>query len=892
MNTDTLPPVKHLNKRSKANRRKDNDIRAAIDSVQKLLFNPQAEEKLFPVILKHLTAITDSDDGAIITIDNNQFHKAIYPEHRQPTIDLACVNYWIQQEFISLLPVFFNQPIPSQHAKLLVEPDNTSAMMVLPIVNENDVKATIILTKKQGDYSGELIMRLMPVLGSIICTLQVADSVSCELPSLDQVVFDNDFISTLFTSSPHAVLIVNDNKQVVLSNPAARSMFYPAAKDCDLNVFDLNPFIKPTSTGNSRTIDSFIPNFDDFFTWSLQHSKYGHQHPQMFSRIWKEQKAQREDGHQFFVNISVFRLSHDSQHFTVLQLEKNNHRIRAAENYQQTSQQLNALMHILPVAIIHVDLRWECVYANEKWYEFSGLSKEETLKEGWVDALDSKNIDDVLTQLMAALQRGERFHTELKIVSPLGQSRWVDFDTQVLYNRNGAIQGFLGTFTDITEQLNYNDRLRHAAEYDMLTGLANRGLFQNRLQQAFYLSERDGLDINIVFIDLDDFKVINDTLGHNTGDTLLKHLSRRLRSTLRRSDTIARFGGDEFVILLAPIEKPKDLAYIADKIVNNIAQPYTIDERSVTVTASVGIATGNYQNSSPEQLLKKADAALYLAKEKGKNNAQQFNSDLDEKDQQRIQLTHQLRTALEKQQFSLLFKPYATTDNQHIIGCEVLLQFKNDNNEIVSPDDFMPLLEQTGMISDVGQWMLSEACRQFQLWQEQQLLGDNSFLCVKLSCKQMLDKSTVAMVQQALQYYQIQAHQLILETTENLVIDNPEQMKSVMNALKAIGVRLALDDFGTGYSSLSYLQQCPVDQVKIDPSFIHNLLTDHNNAKIARAIITLCRSMDIQVTAQGVTNTNLLQQLVNYGADYFQGGLLGQAVTAKCFTQQLQSEFK
>lgn len=866
------------------NRRNDESVRSAINTIQNLLFDPQASSKVFPLLLEHILTITRSDYGVIftadaeevvpITTDGNQKLRATYHDKGLAFICPKTLESWVQQKCVPTRPVFFNSPLPKTHAKLLLNPKQVSAMIMLPIISQNKLMGICILGKQFGYYEGEQVRRLVPLMGSVICALQSADSVKGNLLSLNQKISDNRFLSTLLSSSPVAILVVDEEKRIVVSNAAAQRIFYP-----DAELFDFSP-VTLTSSLNGESIYDFIPKFDDMFKWSNQKSPYGESNPHLGPRIWEDQGALRSDKSRFLVNITVFRYTHGSQRFTTLQIQDITAMRESAEDYQQASQQLSALTNLVPVGIIRVDADWNCVYANDKWLEFSGLINEESLGTGWINALHSDDVKNTLESLREALQIGHEFQTELRLVSPLGQTRWVDFNTKVLFDDQGEVQGFLATFADITERLVHQERLRHVAEYDGLTGLANRNLLQDRLQQAFYSSQRDNVDVTIFFMDLDGFKDINDSLGHDTGDKLLQQVAGRLLNSLRRNDTVARFGGDEFVILLAHHDKELDVANVAAKMIESVAQPYLIDEHDIYVTASIGIATGNNENSSSEQILKQADAALYLAKAEGKNNFQLFNDELDKKAKNRIHLAKQLRIALQKKNFFLVYQPQAKIQDQSIVGFEALLRFKDEQNKTILPGEFIPILEESGMIIDVGKWIIEEACKQLRTWQDQGLFPEKGFLSINVSPKQLLDESILSVIINACNKYEIKPQNLLIEITESVLIDKPYKVQKAMSMLKNIGVKLALDDFGTGYSSLTYLQRYPFDHIKIDKSFVADLLTDENDAKITKAIIALAQSLSLKITAEGVADLDSLNILKNYGADYFQGYFLGKAEEA------------
>lgn len=872
-------PDSHLN----LNRRSDNTVRSAIDSIQNLLFDPQASAKIFPLLLEHIASITQSDFSVMLLADKDGIAPIKLREKQQlfcmhndggvGFIRASTVSHWVEKNMLPMRSVFFNDPIPQSHASLLINPDQVEALIILPIVSQHLLRGICILGKRIGCYTGDIVTRLNPLLGSVICALQSADSVKGNLLSLNQKISDNRFLSTLLSTSPIAIVVIDDDKRIIVSNNSAYHMFSSGEAPLETEA--------SSATLNDIRINELIPKFDDLFKWSNQPDRYGEITIHTEPRIWEEQKAYRLDQSTFWVNISVFRYTHGNQRYTTLQIIDISQMRESAEEYQQTSQQLSALTHLVPVGILRVDADWHCVYANDKWYEFSGLIHEESRGTGWINALHSDDVKTILENLREALQVGSDYQAELRLVSPLGLIRWVDFNTQVLFDERGAVQGFLATFADITERLLHQERLRHVAEYDSLTGLANRNLFQDRLQQAFFASDRDQFEVTIFFLDLDGFKDVNDTLGHDTGDKLLQQVAERLLNTLRRSDTIARFGGDEFIVLLSHSEKDNDVASVASKVIEAVAQPYFIEGNDVYITASIGIASGTSETSSIELIFKQADAALYLAKAEGKNNFQLFNDELDKEAKHRIHLAKQLRRAYKQNRFYLVYQPQATICGQQIIGFEALLRFRDDQNQTILPNDFIPVLEEIGMIVEIGQWVIEEACKQLKLWQNQNQFPNQGFLSINVSPRQLLDDSIISVIINACNKYQVDPQQLIIEITETVIINKPQKVQTIMKQLKEIGVKLALDDFGTGYSSLTYLQRYPFDHIKIDKSFVEDLLTDENDAKITKAIIALAKSLGLKITAEGVTDQGSLDTLKTYGANYYQGYLLGKPVLAE-----------
>ena len=877
---NNLFPGANLAQTNHNNRRSDTSVRNAIDAIQDLLFDPQAAAKIYPLTLEHISHIANCDFGVFFIPEQDnkgeiargsaQRLKLIYKQNSTPFISGKAMEHWVAHNLLPHKPVYFNSPLPGQYGKLLLAPQQIAAVAILPITVNDKLQAICCLAKSRGCFDNAQIRRLKPLLGSVVCALQTAESVKGNLLDLNQKISDNRFLSTLISTSPLAIMVVGQDRRIVMSNPNAEAMFCVKKLGDEYRENCLN----------GGDITRFLPKFEELFQWSKQQDRYGELSSNPLPRLWQDQIAYRSDDSEFIVNLSIFRYTHASSRYTTLQIQDITAIRENAEEHQQTSQQLSVLTQLVPVGILRVDKNWQCVYANDKWYEFSGLTQEESNGEGWINCLHSDEVKRVLECLREALQRGREFHSELRLISPLGQVRWVDFHTKVLFDEKGAVQGFLATIADITERLLHQERLRHVAEYDNLTGLANRNLLQDRLKQAFYTAEREDAEVVLMFLDLDGFKDVNDSLGHGAGDLLLRQVAERLGNTLRRNDTVARFGGDEFVVLLS-VKDQQDPCLVAEKLIATISEPYFISDQEVQVTTSIGVARGKTHKTTPEKMLKQADAALYLAKKEGKNNYQCFSESLDKQEQQRIQLGQQLRSAMQKERFFLVYQPQASVADGSVVGYEALLRFTNDAGDIVSPQQFIPLLEDSGKIIEVGRWIIDEACKQLHLWQATGSFPENGFLSINVSPKQLLEESIISVILNACNKYQIQPQQLVVEITETAIIEKPQKVQKALQELKSIGVTLALDDFGTGYSSLSYLQNYPFDHIKIDRSFVADLLSDENDAKITKAMIALASSLGLKITAEGVADAQSLEVLKAYGANYYQGFFLGRPELAR-----------
>ena len=413
------------------------------------------------------------------------------------------------------------------------------------------------------------------------------------------------------------------------------------------------------------------------------------------------------------------------------------------------------------------------------------------------------------------------------------------------------------------------DRIRHLAHYDELTGLANRNMFTQCLGHALAQARRNETQLAILFIDLDRFKNVNDTLGHAAGDRLLKEVADRLCGCLRESDTIGRLGGDEFVVLLEGMPQPTHSAEVAQKILATLAKPFNVDSQEFHLTASIGISTYPADSKNLESLLKNADIAMYHAKELGKNNFQFYSAQMNIHTLERLELESHLRSALRHNEFLLHYQPKIDVKNRRVIGMEALVRWQHPTKGLIPPMQFIPMAEETGLIVPIGEWVLRTACARNKAWQEQGLPP----LCVavNLSARQFTNELLVQNVLRVLNETGLEAAFLELEITESMVMHDPEHAVEQLKRLKAIGIRISMDDFGTGYSSLSYLKRFPIDSVKIDRSFINGLPLDADDVAITQAIIAMAHGLKLKVIAEGTETGEQFSFLRDHGCDELQG---------------------
>jgi diguanylate cyclase (GGDEF)-like protein len=422
------------------------------------------------------------------------------------------------------------------------------------------------------------------------------------------------------------------------------------------------------------------------------------------------------------------------------------------------------------------------------------------------------------------------------------------------------------------------EHFRHAAFHDSLTGLPNRAMFIQLLQAEIESSSRrHGHMFAVLFLDLDRFKNINDSLGHTHGDLLLVAFAERLERTLRPIDTLARFGGDEFAILLSGMSDATDAVRVAKRIQDELSQPFVLDKNSAFATASIGIALSSSGYDRPDDILRDADIAMYRAKENGKARYELFDHGMHARAVLRLQLESDLRQAIENKEFCVYYQPIVSLQTGRLAGLEALVRWNHPRRGLVSPADFIPVAEETGLIVPIGQWVLNEACAQVRQWQLDSPSHRSLSLSVNLSARQVAQPDLLDRIKEALTNSKLNPHCLKLEITESVVMDNAEAAALMFKQLRSLGVQLSIDDFGTGYSSLSYLHRFPLNYLKIDRSFVMRLTTDKDKA-IVRTISTLARNLGMEVIAEGIETEEQYQQLKMLGCEYGQGFLFSRPV--------------
>jgi diguanylate cyclase (GGDEF)-like protein/PAS domain S-box-containing protein len=539
-----------------------------------------------------------------------------------------------------------------------------------------------------------------------------------------------------------------------------------------------------------------------------------------------------------------------------------------AEAQRMTQQLIEALPN--PIYFKRTDGRYLGV--NKAWEAYFGTPRDAFLGKTVHDLYPGDpEIADRLQatdQVLWEKPGTPQVHEE-SIRTPDGRHHDAIYYKATFTRADGSVAGLIGTIVDITERKQAEERVRHLAHFDELTGLPNRSMFNQRLGHALARARRAGDPLAILFIDLDRFKNVNDTLGHEAGDRVLKEIAQRLRGCLREVDTVSRLGGDEFVVLIEGPPQPADVADVAQKILAAVARPVLLESQEFHLTASIGISTCPGDSDDLQGLMKNADIAMYRAKEQGKNNFQFYSAQINVHTLERVALESDLSHALERNEFLLHYQPKVDIGSNRIVGMEALVRWQQPGKELIPPAQFIPLAEETGLIVPIGEWVLKTACLQNKAWQDQGLPWLR--MAVNLSPRQFAHESLLHDVARVLNETGLDPAWLEFEITESMVMRDPEHAVTLLRGLKAMGIHLSIDDFGTGYSSLSYLKRFPLDSVKIDRSFIRDVPGDGDDAAITQAIIAMAHSLRLGVIAEGVETEEQLHFLRVNGCDEMQG---------------------
>lgn len=526
-----------------------------------------------------------------------------------------------------------------------------------------------------------------------------------------------------------------------------------------------------------------------------------------------------------------------------------------------------------PSSVLICDRKWQIEYANQKFAQLTGYNPASiegkhpgTLSEDITAHRESRQL---WQSIRLQVQRVGVWQGEVNSARKNGERFWEQLVVTPIKDQGGEVTGYLILGEDISIRKRYEQQLLRQANYDILTGLPNRMLALDRLKLALAQARRENTLVGVMFLDLDNFKHVNDTLGHDAGDNLLIEAARRISSCLRGTSTVARLGGDEFLVVLPGLSDVGATTQVAQRILTTFEPPYRLNGQEVFGTTSIGISIFPNDSDNSGMLMQHADAAMYQAKNKGKSDFAVFTHEMTEVSHERLQMESLMRRALEQQEFEVYFQPIVCTRTGQLAFAEALLRWNNPILGMVMPDRFIPLAEETGLITPIGEWVLKESCLATMRWRNQ--TGTRIGIAVNVSPRQFRDPLFVNTVMQALEQSGLESDQLELEITERLILDDTIETADILRQLDQSGIRLSVDDFGTGYSALSYLKSYPFDTLKIDKSFVQDVMKEEDDASLVRAIINMAHSLGLRVIAEGVEEEAQTHFLEKEGCDFSQG---------------------
>lgn len=559
-------------------------------------------------------------------------------------------------------------------------------------------------------------------------------------------------------------------------------------------------------------------------------------------------------------------------------------RKRAEDVVRASERRFRDVVNAAGEYVWETDAAWRYTYLSERVSALLGYGEAQMLGRTPSEFMPQGEPERVNQWFTTHVAPGQPFRgLEHMSLTKSGALVWQQVSGMPITDADGNFTGYRGTGLDITERKRAEERIEQLATLDPLTGLPNRLLLADRINHRLAASRRSGELLALLFIDLDRFKTINDSLGHHVGDSLLKEVASRLTGCIRRSDTLSRLGGDEFVVVLEALHRPQDLASVAQKILTALAQPYCVEGHSLSTSCSIGVSIYPEDGLDLQTLMKNADIAMYHAKEKGRNNYQFFSAEMNVRAVKRLTMENELRRALEREEFDLHYQPQVSVRGASLVGAEALIRWPHSTRGMIPPVEFIPLAEETGLILPIGEWVMRAACRQIAAWEKLGLAVPR--IALNLSRAQ-LRPGLSDTLSRILLDAGVAPSRLELEITESLLMQDVEEAVSILKRVGSLGMRIVIDDFGTGYSSLSVLQRLPIDAIKIDRSFVRDIESNPDAKSIASAIIALAHSLELTVLAEGVETEGVLSALAALECDEFQGYLYSRPLPATEFQKK------
>lgn len=663
-----------------------------------------------------------------------------------------------------------------------------------------------------------------------------------------ELTFYKQMFESLIQDGPVGMYIIEDS-----------AYSYVNSRFCDLVGFTEDELIS-----GRVTFDSIIHPDDLSLVQNNINERVNGEVPNKRYRI----RAVKKDGSLIYVELHSSKTTMNEKTVIMGSVIDVTEEVTAQIDLKENKERFKSLFYNNPDAIFTFDLEGKFTSANPGCDDLSGYSNNELLEMSFTPLIISEDLPIAIENFEKAT-KGITSNYDITIARKNGELNHINI-TSFPMKIDEQIVGTYGIAKDTTEKIKYKNQIEDLVFYDPLTNLPNRKLFEDRLQQVYEFSRGNDYCYAVLFLDLDRFKFINDSLGHHLGDEFLKNVSKRIKDNLRKTDTVGRFAGDEFAILL-PNTNEEDTIKLAERLNQAVLEPFNIMGHSISVSASIGIAFNNSKVKNADELIKNADTAMYYTKKYGKNNYTVYSEELDLNTTYKLTIEKDLKSAISNQEFTLHYQPIVDLDTEQLNAMEALIRWNHPELGLIPPDNFISISEESGQIVQIGKWVLHTACSQNKKWQD---LGHEPFkISVNISTIQLQHQNFIQTVTEVLEETGLDPKWLELEVTESILMENNEMLKDCLFKLKAIGVSISIDDFGTGYTSLSYLRQFSFDRVKIDRSFIDDISNDLNGKAITSTIISLAHKLNMGVIAEGIENevqlSFLREEMCDEGQGYY-----------------------
>ena len=710
----------------------------------------------------------------------------------------------------------------------------------------------------QGARHLQLTLTRFRRVGEGMRLLLVVEDITKRIRLQEEIETARERFWGILDAASDAIVSVDEKQRIIVFNKRAEHMFgYRADEAIGQPLAILLP--ERFQSDHHRSVDGFTT---ETVAWRNMSER-----PVLVGR--------RKDGHEFPIEVTISKRRLDGQWVLTAIVRDVTERQRAEQELRESKEALQDFLDTATDLVQSVTPDGRFAYVNRAWLQTLGYSREDVASLTVFDLVHPDHrarCQETLRRVFA----GESVKN-LEVVCVRKDGRPITLEGNIDARSKDGVSIMRAIFRDITERKLAEQRLNTLAHYDTLTGLPNRVLFQDRLAQALAQARRERCMVGLLYLDLDRFKLINDTLGHTVGDQLLKAVAQRLVGCVRATNAVSRLGGDEFTVMLPALTTPQGAAVVARKILRAVSQPITVHGHDVFITPSIGITVFPADAGDIDGLLKNADTAMYRAKERG--NAYQFYAPaMHSRALDRLALESQLRRALERQEFVVFYQPQVDLASRRLVGIEALVRWRQPNGEVVLPGEFIPLAEETGLILPIGEWVLRTACAQNRAWQQAGLPPIR--VSVNLSSRQVTQVDLPDVVMRALKAARLDPRYLELELTESIFMRDAEATIAALDRLNATGVVFSIDDFGTGYSSLSYLKRFPINALKIGQGFMRDVPSNPDDVAIVTTIIAMAHSLNMRVVAEGVEHPTQLAFLHAQGCDVMQGHLVSQALSA------------